>query len=77
MNVVTFELRGDFIALNALLKATGLADSGGAAKTLVAEGEVLVNGVVETRRRCKIRSGDRVAFGGTEIIVVPAGTEPC
>ncbi len=42
MNVVTFELRGDFIALNALIKVTGLADSGGAAKGMVTEGNVRV-----------------------------------
>lgn len=70
MTIVTFELRGDFIALNALIKATGLADSGGAAKGRVAEGEVRVNGEVETRRRRKIRVGDRVVLGDTEIAVV-------
>ena len=72
MNVVTFELRGDFIALNALIKATGLADSGGAAKGLVTEGEVRVNGEVETRRRRKIRAGDRIVLGDTAIEVVAA-----
>lgn len=70
MNVVTFELRGDFIALNALIKVTGLADSGGAAKGMVTEGNVRVNGEVETRRRCKIHAGDRVVLGDTEIQIV-------
>lgn len=72
MNVVTFELRGDFIPLNALIKVTGLADSGGAAKGLVSEGEVRVNGDVETRRRRKIRAGDHVVLGETEIRIVAA-----
>ena len=40
-NPMTFELRGEFITLDALLKATGLADSGGSAKTLIASGRVL------------------------------------
>lgn len=75
MNVVTFELRGDFIPLNALIKVTGLADSGGAAKGMVTEGNVRVNGEVETRRRCKIHAGDRVAIGDTEINVVPGADE--
>lgn len=70
MNVLTFELRGDFIALNALIKAMGLADSGGAAKGMVTEGNVRVNGEIETRRRRKIRVGDRVVLGDTEIAVV-------
>jgi ribosome-associated protein len=76
MNVVTFELRGDFIPLNALIKVTGLADSGGAAKGLVTDGNVRVNGEVETRRRCKIHAGDRVALGETEIHVVPGASTP-
>ena len=76
MSIVTFELRGDFIPLNALIKATGLAGSGGAAKGLVTEGEVRVNGEVETRRRRKLRAGDRVVLGDIEIHVVGAASTP-
>ena len=57
---VDFPLRGDWIALDALLKATGLAPSGGAAKALIAGGAVRVNGAVETRRGRKLRAGDVV-----------------
>jgi ribosome-associated protein len=53
-------LRGDHITLDALLKATGLVPSGGAAKQLIAAGQVRVNGVVETRRGRKLRAGDAV-----------------
>lgn len=75
MTVVTFELRGEFIALNALIKAAGLAGSGGAAKGLVADGAVRVNGEAETRRRRKIRAGDRVLLGDTEVRVIAAAGE--
>jgi ribosome-associated protein len=63
MPVIDFALRGDHITLDALLKATGLAGSGGAAKALIAEGGVAVNGEAETRRGRKLRAGDRVQLG--------------
>jgi ribosome-associated protein len=63
MSHTDFALRGDHITLDALLKATGLAGSGGAAKALIAEGQVLVNGETETRRGRKLRTGDEVAYG--------------
>ena len=69
MNVVDFELRGDHITLDALLKATGLAGSGGAAKVLIAEGQVQVNGEVDTRRGRKVRAGDEVAMGPARVRV--------
>lgn len=54
---VTFELRTDHITLDALLKATALASSGGAAKQMILEGQVQVDGLVEQRRGRKIRAG--------------------
>lgn len=63
-------LRGDFITLDALLKATGLAGSGGQAKALIAEGAVRVNGEVDTRRGRKLRAGDTVQLGGEQVRVV-------
>ena len=65
----TFQLQGEFIELNKLLKLTGLCGSGGEAKLRAAQGEVLVDGVVELRRRCKIRQGQRVEFAGQVIEV--------
>jgi len=62
-NDTDFALRGEYIALDALLKATGLAASGGAAKTLIATGGVAVNGEPETRRGRKLRVGDVVTVG--------------
>ena len=60
-----FVLRGDHIALDALLKATGLAASGGAAKALVGEGRVRVDGQPESRKTCKIRAGQVVSVDGS------------
>jgi ribosome-associated protein len=62
METIDFALRGEHITLEALLKATGLA-SGGAAKALIVEGGVRVNGDVDTRRGRKVRVGDEVRVG--------------
>ncbi len=59
----------EFIELNNLLKVTGLCSSGGLAKMLIADGQVMVDGVVETRKRCKIRVGQAVEFQGQVIEV--------
>lgn len=69
MQTIDFELRGEFIPLDALLKASGVADSGGAAKHLVVNGEVRVDGVVELRRGCKLRAGRVVEVQGVRIRV--------
>lgn len=60
----------EFIKLDALLKFSGLADTGGEAKLLIQNGEVSVNGEICTMRGKKIRSGDKVAVDGQEVIVV-------
>lgn len=69
MPTTELPLRGEFITLDALLKATGLAGSGGEAKALIAGGEVLVNGEAETRRGRKLRAGDTVALHDTQVLV--------
>ena len=69
----TFVLRGDHITLDALLKATGLAASGGAAKVLIAQGGVHVNGSLETRRGRKLRVGDKVAVGPLRVQITACG----
>lgn len=58
-----FHLRGEFVELCNLLKLTGVCDSGGAGKALVAEGLVRVDGQVETRKTAKIRAGQVVTVG--------------
>jgi ribosome-associated protein len=72
MNALEFALRGDHITLDALLKATGLADSGGRAKALVAAGKVQVDGQQELRKTCKLRAGQVVQFGNTRIRIATA-----
>lgn len=64
---IAFALRGDFIPLDALLKATHQCSSGGAAKLLIAEGEVQVDGIPETRRARKLRAGQVVQVGAVTI----------
>ena len=61
--IESLQLRGDHITLDALLKASGWASSGGYAKQLILAGELRVNGEVETRRGRKLRAGDEVQFG--------------
>lgn len=77
---IDFVLDRDHVELNQLLKLTGLCDSGGAGKALVASGAVHVDDAVELRKTCKIRSGQRVSVGDTEIRVssirVPEDTGP-
>jgi ribosome-associated protein len=69
MQTITFPLEREHVALNDLLKLIGVVDSGGAGKALVASGAVRVDGVVETRKTCKIRDGQRVQVGDVEIRV--------
>ncbi len=57
------------IELCQLLKFSGLAETGGAAKHQIVEGLVMLNGVVETQKRKKIMGGDKVSFGGETIVV--------
>lgn len=69
MQTVDFELRGDYVELCDLLKLTGIADSGGAGKALVAAGEVTLDGRPESRKTAKIRVGQRVECRGVRIDV--------
>lgn len=70
MSHIDFELEGSpHIELHQLLKVTGLCGSGGMAKNLIDAGEVLVDGQVEMRKRCKVGPGQQVTFGDTTIKV--------
>lgn len=55
---------GDVIRLGQFLKLANLVDSGARAKDVIAAGEVLVNGEVETRRGRQLGTGDVVQLGG-------------
>jgi len=70
MQQIEFQLRGEFVELNQLLKLSGVCDSGGAGKALVAEGVVSVDGQVESRKTAKIRAGQVVSLGDVQIKVM-------
>ena len=70
MTEIRFELRGEYIALDALLKATGLAPSGGVAKLMVTNGDVQVDGHDESRKTAKIRGGQIVSLADARVHVV-------
>jgi ribosome-associated protein len=70
MPTLVFDLDRDFVELNQLLKLTGVCDSGGAGKHLVASGAVRVDGEVELRKTCKIRAGQVIDVGDARIEVV-------
>lgn len=57
------------IRLDQFLKLTGAVPTGGHAKQAIQNGDVLVNGTVETRRRRQLKDGDRVDFAGETYIV--------
>ena len=68
---IVFTLReGDeFIPLIALLKATGVVESGSEAQEVVVAGMVLRNGEVELRKRAKITPGEVIVLQSFEILV--------
>ena len=69
MAEITYNLQGDFIELFKLLKIARIAATGGHAKLLIDEGNVMVNSKPEFRKRAKIRSGDIVNCSGNYIVV--------
>lgn len=67
--MIEFDIDTEFIQLDKLLKACRVVYSGGEAHQLVDDGQVKLNGAIETRRRAKIRPGDRVQIGPETIII--------
>ena len=72
MQTIDFELRGEYIELCNLLKLTGVADSCGRGKALVAEGGVTLDGLPESRKTAKVRAGQVVECQGVRISVKAA-----
>ena len=65
-----FNLEGhEFIELNKLLKLMRTVGSGGEANGRIVNGEIMVNGLVETRKRNKLKAGDVVSFQDVSIII--------
>jgi len=60
MTTQEFKITGEYIELIQLLKATGLASTGGHAKMIVDEEMVMRNGEVETRKRAKLLPGETI-----------------
>jgi len=56
------EVTNEPIELHKLLKFSGIAESGGEAKAIIADEQILVNGTVETQKRKKIITGDIITY---------------
>ncbi len=61
------EIKLEPVELYKILKFEGMASSGGEAKSVIAEGLVLLNGQIETQKRKKIVSGDIIEFNNEKI----------
>lgn len=75
MQATVYLQDNDYIALCDLLKLAGLVESGGQAKMVIADGMVLRNGEVETRKTAKIRAGEVIEFNEV-VLEVEAGDAP-
>ena len=65
-----FLVKSEFIELNKLLKLLGIAETGGHANTMITEGEVLLNNMVEFQKRKKIREQDIIKVGHFVVKIV-------
>ena len=61
------EITREPVELYKILKFEGLVTTGGEAKLLIGDGQVTVNGDIETRRRKKIVTGDVIEFRGEKL----------
>lgn len=65
-----FKLKTEFVELDNMLKALQLVENGAEAKQIILAGSVKVNGIVESRIRRKLRTGDSVGVGVQKIDIV-------
>uniref|UniRef100_UPI004048C9A1 RNA-binding S4 domain-containing protein n=1 Tax=Shewanella baltica TaxID=62322 RepID=UPI004048C9A1 len=72
INQLALHSSEDFIELYKVLKVQGMSNAGGEAKHFIEEGQVTVNGEVETRKRKKIIAGDIVSFNGESVQIIAA-----
>lgn len=63
----SFEIKGEYIHLNQLLKVLGWVNDGAMANDVIDNELVKVNGQIETRRRNKIVAGMQVEFDGKSV----------
>ena len=64
------KVRDEFIKLGQALKASNLVSSGVEAKLVIQDGQVEVNGEVDTRRGRKLVPGDMITFEGKSVKIV-------
>ncbi|MFA9391452.1 MAG: RNA-binding S4 domain-containing protein [Prolixibacteraceae bacterium] len=69
MKQVEFVLDTEYIELIKLLKLMQIANSGGQAKLMVENGEVILNGILESRKRAKIRKNDVLEIFDMQIVI--------
>lgn len=70
MEITEFKITGEYIELIQLLKAIGLASTGGHAKMIVDEEMVYRNGELETRKRAKILPGETIVVEDVTIQLI-------
>lgn len=59
----------DIIKLDSFLKWAGIASTGSEAKFLISEGNIKVNGLVETQRGKKLKKGDIIELNAEKYII--------
>lgn len=69
MRTETIKIYTEYIKLQDALKLSGAVDTGGTAKTVIQNGEVIVNGETCTMRGKKLRTGDLAEYNGIKIII--------
>ena len=70
MNFEKISIKEDFIRLDSAMKLANIVSTGGHAKIVIQDGEVLVNNQVCTMRGKKLYKGDKVIFEGQGIEIV-------
>jgi len=65
----TFQIKGEYIQLNQLIKAMSWVANGAEANNAIDTGAVKVNGVVELRKRNKIMKGFKVEFNDKVVVI--------
>jgi len=70
MNFEEISIKEEFIRLDSAMKLANMVVTGGHAKIVIQEGDVLVNGQVCTMRGKKLRKGDKVEFEGKGFFIV-------
>lgn len=62
-------IKTEYITLGQMLKYSNAVDSGAIAKIVILDGQVKVNGEIETRRGKKLYNGDIISFGGQDYLI--------